>query len=331
MTRCLTSVATLATILATLDAPSNAQAPPALAPSQGTTAVTREAIGQTRFKGGVDLVSLDVCVRDATGRFLTGLAPDDFLVLENGKPQRPSFVMPSGTLPLRALLLIDRSASMDGAKLKLAVEAAGLFARRLGPNDRLGIITFNQQAVRVHAFNDDPVRVPASLASVTATGSTSLYDALLVAANDLVHARTAALPETRDAVIVLSDGEDTASLVGFEEVLPVLRRSGALAYAISLRTDAKGAWLGATWPLLAMTRDTGARALSVPNLDALPALYAEIDAEVRHLYRIGYVSTDESRDGQWRNVAVRVLSRDARVRTRAGYYAAGQGAKRNQP
>jgi len=62
----------------------------------------------------------------------------------------------------------------------------------------------------------------------------------------------------------------------------------------------------------------------VPILDKLPALYEEIAAEVRHLYRIGYVSNDERRDGQWRQVAVRVLTRDARVRTRAGYYAAGQ-------
>ena len=324
MTRSFMPVAALATILVTLDAPSNAQAPPTLAPSDGPITLTRDAIGQPRFKGGVDLVTLDVCVRDATGRFLTDLTPDDFLVLEDGKPQRPSFVLPSGTLPLRAVLLIDRSASMSGAKLTRAVEAAALFARRLEPDDTLGIITFNQQAARIHAFGDDPLRAVTSLGSLTATGSTSLYDALLVAANDLARARNDALPDTREAVIVLSDGEDTASRVGFEEVLPVLRRTGALVYSISLRTNEKGAWLGATWPLLAMARDTGGRALSVPNLTALPGLYAEIDAEVRHLYRIGYVSTDERLDGRWRNVSVRVISREARVRARAGYYAAGR-------
>ena len=324
MTRSFMSVAALATILVTLDAPSNAQAPPTLAPSDGPITLTRDAIGQPRFKGGVDLVTLDVCVRDATGRFLTDLTPDDFLVLEDGKPQRPSFVLPSGTLPLRAVLLIDRSASMSGAKLTRAVEAAALFARRLEPDDTLGIITFNQQAARIHAFGDDPLRAATSLGSLTATGSTSLYDALLVAANDLARARNDALPDTREAVIVLSDGQDTASRVGFEEVLPVLRRTGALVYSISLRTNEKGAWLGATWPLLAMALDTGGRALSVPNLSALPGLYAEIDAEVRHLYRIGYVSTDERLDGRWRNVSVRVISREARVRARAGYYAAGR-------
>lgn len=324
MTRSLLFVAAVATFAIASDARSDAQAPSVLAPSEGRIAVTRDALGGPRFKGGVDLVTLDVCVKDAAGRSLPDLTPEDFLVLENGKPQRPSFVLPSGTLPLRAMLLIDRSASMNGDKLARAIDAATMFARSLESHDTLGIITFNQQAERIHAFGDDPSRAPASLGSLTATGTTSLYDALLVAANELARARNHALPDTREAVIVLSDGEDTASHVGFEEVLPVLRRTGALVYSISLRTDRKGTWLGATWPLLAMARDTGGRALGVPTLAALPALYAEIDAEMRHLYRIGYVSADERHDGQWRDVSVRVISRDAKVRTRAGYYAAGQ-------
>jgi Ca-activated chloride channel family protein len=220
---------------------------------------------------------------------------------------------------------------MYGPKMERAVEAAAQFARRLGPDDRLEIIAFNHRAERVHAFGDDPARAPAALASMTSTGSTSLYDALLVAANDLVRARSGALPETREVVIVLSDGEDTASLVGFDEVLPVLRRSGALVYTVSLREGAEGEWLGASWPLLTLASETGARALGVPHLDALPKLYAEIDAEVRHLYRIGYVSTDERRDGQWRTVSVRVPSRDGRVRTRAGYYASRQRVRGTQP
>lgn len=279
------------------------------------------------FKSGVDLVSLDVCVRDPSGGFMADLAADDFLVLENGTPQRVLFVVPSDAVPLTVILLIDQSASMGGQKLARALEAVTQFLKLLGPKDQVAILAFNQRAVRVHAFGDDPARVPAALASLQATGMTALHDALLVAANDLVRARRGGPPETREAMIVLSDGEDTASLVGFEEVLPVLRRSGSLVYAVSLRADARGAWLGANWPLLAMARDTGGRALGVPRLAALPDLYREIDAEVRHLYRIGYVSADKRRDGQWRSVSVRVVSRDARVHTRAGYYAAHRSSR----
>ena len=324
-------VAALAAMVAVLDGPSTAQSPGTPSPSSQTPGLTARVAGQPRFTSGVDLVSLDVCVRDSTGRFLSDLSPDDFLVLENGKLQRISFLMPSGAVPLTAILLIDRSASMSGVKLERAVEAAELFARLLGRDDQLEIVAFNQRAERVHVFGDDQAQVPVALASIQATGGTALYDALLVAANDLVRERHDALPETREAIIVLSDGDDTASLVGFDEVLPVLRRSGALVYTVSLREGAKGEWLGANWPLLALARDTGARALGVPRLDALPALYAEIDAEVRHLYRIGYISNDEHRDGQWRTVSVRVRPRDANVRTRAGYYASRQRATGVQP
>ena len=322
MNRRLIRFATLATLLVMFAAASNAQPPPTLTPSKASDGPAESVTGQARFRQGVDLVSLDVCARDAMGRPLANLAADDFLVLENGKPQSVSIVMPSGAVPLTVVLLIDHSMSMDGPKLARAQEAARLFVSQLHPEDRLEIIAFNQQAKRVLAFDDDPSRAAAALDSIRPWGTTSIYEALLVAVNDLVRARGGAEPETREVIIVLSDGEDTGSVVGFDEALPVVRRSGAIVYTLSLRTDAKGIWLGATWPLLELARDTGGRTLGVPVLEKLPELYAEIAAEVRHLYRIGYVSNDERRDGQWRLVAVRVLTRDARVRTRAGYYAA---------
>ena len=283
------------------------------------------------FKTGVDLVSLDICVRDASGRFVPDLSADDFLVLEDGKPQQVAFLVPSSAVPLTAVLMIDISQSMHGEKLKRALEAARQFAELLGPDDRLEILAFNRRATRVHAFDDNPAHVPTALSSSigatltsssdVATGSTALYDALLVATNEVMRARRAPLPESREVIVLLSDGEDTSSRVGFEEVLPVLRRSGALVYSVSLRATDRGNWLGANWPMLAIARDTGARALGVPRLDALPELYREIDTEVRHLYRIAYVSNNDHRDGQWRTISVRVPSRDTRIRTRSGYYA----------
>ena len=290
--------------------------------------------GRPQFKAAVDLVPLDVCVRDASGQFVPDLSAEDFLILENGTPQRVSFLVPSSAVPLNAVLLIDMSHSMYGPKLNRALEAAKQFAALFSPGDRLEVIAFNHRTMRLHGFGDDPAHMPttltsamgAALASIGSTGSTALYDALLVATNDLGKSRDGALPETRDVIIVLSDGEDTSSRVGFEEVLPVVRRSGVLVYSVSLRASERGEWLGANWPLLQLARDTGARALGVPRLEALPELYREIDAEVRHLYRLAYVSNDTRRDGQWRTISVRVPSRDAHVSTRAGYYAPRTGS-----
>jgi Ca-activated chloride channel family protein len=287
--------------------------------------------GSPRFQAGVDLVVVDVCVRDATGRFLPNLTADDFVVLEDGRLQRISFLVPSQAVPLTVVLLIDVSQSMSGSKLQRALEAAKQFAQLLGPDDQIEIIAFSHGAVRVHAFGEDSAHVPTalSLSSIRAiltsrdfAGlSTAWYDALLVGANELQRTHRGPSLETREVIVLLSDGEDTSSRVSFEEVLPVIRRSGALVYSISLQANNRGEWLGATWPMLQLARDTGGRAMGVPRLEALPELYRDIDAEARHLYRLAYVSTNTRQDGAWRTIAVRVPTGDARVRTRSGYYA----------
>jgi len=71
-----------------------------------------------RFTAGVDLVSLDLCGRDASGRLVPDLSAEDFLILENGKPQQASFLVPSSAVPLTAVLLLDVSHRMYGDKLK---------------------------------------------------------------------------------------------------------------------------------------------------------------------------------------------------------------------
>lgn len=278
----------------------------------------------TSFKTGVDLVTVDVCVRDANGRFLPTLSADDFLIVENGRIQRVTFLAPGEALPLRVVLVLDASSSMAGTKLARAREAAAQFSTQLAPDDQLEIITFNQKASIVHAFEDARPNAAGRLRQIAASGMTALNEALLVAASELRRARRASGTEYREVVIVLSDGDDTASVVGFEEVLRALRGSGSLVYALSLRTNASGEWLGANWPLLQLAADTGGRAVSVPRLDALESLYQEIDAEVRHLYRLGYVSDNGNRDGKWRALSVRLRSGDGRIQARSGYYAASR-------
>ena len=276
------------------------------------------------FKSRVDLVTVDVCVRDAAGRFLPTLSADDFLILENGSAQRVTFLTPGDALPLRVVLVIDVSNSMAGAKLRRARDAALQFASRLGPQDQLEIIAFNQKASIAVSFEDDRASAGAALQKIAAGGMTALNEALLVAASELRRARKAYGTEAREVVIVLSDGEDTSSVIGFEEVLRALRTSGALVYTLSLRTNAMGEWLGANWPLLQLAADTGGRAMAVPRLAALESLYNDIETEVRHLYRLGYVSSNNSRDGKWRALSVRLRSGDGRIQARSGYYAASR-------
>jgi Ca-activated chloride channel family protein len=286
------------------------------------TILLSSLVARAQFRADIDLVTLDVCVRDTAGRFVESLTSDRFVILENGVPQQVTVFEAADRLPLNVVLLLDRSASMYGEKLDRARTAALEFASLLGPEDRLEIIAFNQRAAIVQAAGAEPSALPMALNRLSAIGSTALYDAMVIAANEIARSRRKSEGYTRDLVIVLSDGDDTASLVGFDEVLPVLRRSGALVYGLSLRDGEAGETLGATWPLQQLARDTGAVAVAVPHLSSLSDLYAQINQEVRQLYRLGYVSSDKRADGQWRQLSVRVDVPDARVRTRAGYYAA---------
>ncbi len=273
------------------------------------------------FRAAIDLITVDVCVRDAAGRFIPTLNADDFVVLENGKPQQVQFFTPGGHVPLRAVLVIDRSASMRGLKLTRAIEAASQFAAALGPEDQLEVVAFNEHAIVIHPFDRPAAEARASLSGVTPAGMTALNEALLVAADHLARARRTRGADVRETIVLLSDGDDTASSIDFQEVLVAVRRSGVIVYGISLRTAPDGKWLGANWPLLQLAADTGGRAVGVTTLDALPDLYREIDAEVRHLYRLAYVPKAPGVKGEWRSISVRVPGHDARIRARTGYYA----------
>jgi VWFA-related protein len=282
-----------------------------------------------QFRTDVDLVTLDVCVRDASGRFVGNLVAGDFVVLENGVSQRVTLFQSADPLPLNVILLLDRSASMYGEKLDRAKTAVLEFTKWLRSEDRVEIIAFNQRATIVGAGAESNTEWLTDLTGLSALGATALYDAMVLAANQIARAHRAdpAGRHTRDVIVILSDGEDTASMNAFDEVLPLLRRSGALVYGLSLRAGRDGQTLGATWPLQQLARDTGARAVGVPQIATLSRLYAEINQEVREMYRLGYVSTDARANGEWRQLVVRVTAADAQARTRAGYYA-GQPAAR---
>jgi Ca-activated chloride channel family protein len=276
---------------------------------------------QTVYRSGIDLVSLDVCVRSRDGRFVPALAPGDFLVLENDKPQRLAFFLPQDRVPLSVMLVLDRSASMAGERLERARQAAIAFVKQLRPEDRIGVMAFNELAERRLPLTSDRAAAERAIAGVTAEGQTGLFEAVLVGLRELERDRRERAGDARDVLLVLTDGEDTSSRPTFEHVLEDVRRSGVLVYGISLRTDARDRCLAPSRELLQFAHDTGGRAVAVQDLANLTPVYEEIAIELRSLYRIGYVPRDAGPDGGWRRVSVRVAGGDVVARTRSGYYA----------
>ena len=293
--------------------------------SPGPSAQAGGAAQQTpAFRAGVDLVSLNVTVTDGnTSRYITDLAQDDFSVFEDGVKQEVTFFNKTN-LPIALALMLDTSASMD-TKLQTAQEAATGFVRRLRPQDLAEIIDFDSRVNIAAPFTGNVADLEQAIRKTSAGGSTSLYNALYVALKDLKKIVATNVEEIRrQAVVVLSDGEDTSSLLPFEEVLDLAKRSETAIYTIGLRGTDVGENRGfkeAEFALRQFARETGGRAFFPSQASELGTIYGEISDELSSQYTVGYTSKNPRRDGGWRRVVVRVNGRPLTPRTKQGYFA----------
>lgn len=286
------------------------------------TRVEKTAVApQLQFKGGIDLVALDVCVKNRDGNPTQGLRPEDFLILENEVPQRIALFSTAGRVPLAVALLVDNSRSMFGEPLERARVAGARFIDILRPDDLVEVLSFNERANLRYKLGADHDRAKASLNDIVAAGATRLYETVLVAARDLERAQRKRTTEYRNVIIVLSDGEDTHSRLTFDDVLEEVRRSGVLVYTISLRTKHRDETDAPRWQMNLLAYDTGGRSVAIQDLEGLTKTYEDIHTELINLYRIGYVPSNAVHDGSWRAISIRLPSAALVVRARSGYYA----------
>jgi Ca-activated chloride channel family protein len=275
------------------------------------------------FRSGVDLVSLNVTVTDAASRYVTDLSGDDFAVFEDGLKQDIGFFSRT-SLSLAVALLIDSSASMED-KMRTTQAAALGFVQSLRPQDQAQVIDFDSRVSVVVPFTTSRPDLEKAITSTVAGGSTSLYNAIYIALKELKKTQARSIEDLRrQAIIVLSDGEDTSSLVSYEEVLEQAKRSETAIYAIGIRTRDSGAGKGfgeSDFVLRQLTSQTGGRVFFPVTVDELPAIYALISQELSSQYLIGYTSSNARRDGRWRRIMVRASRPGATARTRMGYYA----------
>ena len=276
---------------------------------------------QPAFRSGVDLVSLNVTVADPTGRFVTDLEPTAFQVFEDGVKQEVTFFNRSN-LPIALSLLLDTSASMED-KLPTAQEAAVGFARKLRTSDLAQVVDFDSRVSIAQAFTSNVSDLEAAIRRTSPGGSTSLHNAIYIALKELkkVQARSAE-DIRRQAIVVLSDGEDTSSLVSFDEVLELAKRSETAIYSIGLRSRGpervRGAFNESDFVLRQLAQETGGKAFFARASAELSGIYEQISDELSSQYMVGYSSKNPKRDGAWRRIVVRVTG--AAARTKQGYY-----------
>jgi Ca-activated chloride channel family protein len=291
-----------------------AQAPPA------TTAGPVQQ--RPSFRTGVDIVSLNVTLTDTSGRYVTDVAPDQFSVFEDGVRQDITFFNRT-SLPIALALLLDTSASMED-RMATAQEAASGFARRLRPQDLGELIDFDREVRVLQGFTGDRDALEQAIRKTTAGGSTSLYNAVYISLKELKKVRAASEQDIRrQAIVVLSDGEDTSSLVSYDQVLDLAKRSETAIYSIGLRSKDELLLRGfkeADFVLRQLAQETGGRVFFPARIEDLSGVYAQIADELASQYSLGYLSKNSKRDGAWRRVVVRVERDGVAARTKQGYY-----------
>ena len=311
-------------------APPAAQTPPSAAP---TTPPAQQAPGQTppstpadrqrpSFRAGIDIVSLNVTVTDASNHYVTDLAENEFSVFEDGVKQNITFFS-RRQQPIALSLLLDSSASME-QHIGTLQTAATNFIKKLRPNDIAQVIDFDSRVEIRQGFTGNQADLQNAIEQTNAGGSTSLHNAIYIALKELRKVKAVSEEDVRrQALIVFSDGEDTSSLVSFEEVLDLAKRSETAIYAIALRgngVQAKG-FREAEFVMRTLAQETGGRAFFPARIEDLNGVYAQIADELASQYALGYVSANSRRDGAWRRLVVQTSRANITPRTKKGYYA----------
>jgi Ca-activated chloride channel homolog len=190
------------------------------------TAAAVIASGQVRVD--VRLVNVVATVTDTHGRNVPNLSVDDFVLEEDGKPQQITHFSQDQNVPVSVGILLDTSGSMD-RKIRTAVEAVERFSRRIHQNDEIFLITFSGRPVLRQDFTDDRDKLSQALRHVHATGGTALYDALTEGLVKIHSGR-----HSKRAILLITDGQDTASTAKLEDVLQSVRQSDLLIYPVGI-------------------------------------------------------------------------------------------------
>ena len=277
---------------------------------------------QPSFRAGVDIVSLNVTVSDAATHYITDLEEGDFLVFEDGIKQNITFFSRRQS-PIALSLLLDSSASME-EHLPVLQQAATNFVHKLKSNDIAQVIDFDSRVEIRQNFTGNQAELDTAISQLAAGGSTSLHNAIYIALKELRKVRAVNEEDVRrQALIVFSDGEDTSSLVSFDEVLDLAKRSETSIYTIALRgsdVQAKG-FREAEFVMRTLAQETGGRAFFPAKIDDLNGVYTQIADELASQYTLGYTSANPRRDGAWRRIVVQLSRPNVTPRTKKGYYA----------
>src|SRR6476659_84761 len=269
------------------------------------------------FRGSVTTVEIPVTVTDTNNRLITGLTKDDFEVFEDGDPE-PVTQFSDKRTPVSVGVLLDISDSMRGQPIVDARDALDRFmADLLEADDEAFVGAFNHLPRILVPWTAPPSRLAGRLDAERPTGGTAMYDAIAVSASMFGRRQ-----RTRAAMIVISDGADTASDRSLAQTRELLRRSDAFVYAIAIdsATEQRVSTRVNPEALREITGPSGGYTEVVRSSADLGPATQRIAEELNSQYTLGFATT-RPQDGSWRTIRVRVRHDGYLARARRGYFA----------
>jgi Ca-activated chloride channel family protein len=266
----------------------------------GTTVEDFRVLNSTDFveQIEVELVELYATVTDRSGRLVDDLPESTFRLLDNGRPQKIARFEHVRDLPLTLGLLLDVSGSMRESLVEAKTAASDFLTRVMTPRDRCFAVGFAERPGLLMPLTSDARAIEVAFRDLPALGSTSLHDALVYALYQFKGVRG------RKALVLLSDGDDTSSIVPWESALAYAERSGAAIYTIGLGIG-KGT-LSIRRKLESLAAETGGRTFFVDKAAELSGVYAEIDRELRSQYLLAFAPDPPAKEGERHTLTIQV-------------------------
>jgi Ca-activated chloride channel homolog len=276
-------------------------------------------------------VLLNVTVRNARGKYVSTLDRKAFTLLEDDKEQEVAEFFGEDA-PMAVALVLDVSGSVVEKDLERYRNSALDLAYRLKPDDALALYTFDEKGVqKVRDYSSTVAGLKPLLKQLKGEGNTPLYDAILLASQEL-----RVRPERRRALVLISDGADSASQATLREVEKQTFLAGVAVYAIDLVNTEKSSRRSPERQASAQTlkqiaQESGGRYITteggfflMPSRMKLKRIFNDLIDELHSQYSIAYEPANPRRDGRWRTIRVNLEQADLTARTRLGYREAVQ-------
>jgi Ca-activated chloride channel homolog len=293
-------------------------APPPPPPGQQDTG---NAQSGSHIKVDVNLVVLHTTVLDDRGRFVEGLAQDNFRVYEDKVEQKLS-VFKREDIPVSMGLVIDNSGSMRDKRPRVN-EAALTLVQNSNPQDEAFVVNFNDDFYLDldKDFSNSIPELKEALERIDARGSTALYDAIIGSIDHLKKGK-----KEKKVLLIVTDGEDNTSRNSLEKTIREIQKTDTVIYTIGLLSqESKRSAKNAKKALTEIALASGGLAYFPENVEDVHSICEQVAHDIRHQYTLGYYPTNVAKDGSFRSVRVDVIPPHGKgklvARTRNGYYA----------